>query len=374
MASRIYNENYLDQDALANDYVSSEQAAFPVDNAYNSVRRSKVWRSNGYWEITSSNNTFTFKDTAAGGTLTASVTAANYTSTTSMLAALKTAMEAVGGYTYTCSVDATTSKISIASSNTEFQIVSGGTLNSVLGYSTLPKTGATSYLADVLRIHTFEYILWDFGISTNPDVFVLIGKRNSPIAITPGATIKLQGNSTNIWTSPEYEQTITYDDEIMSIVKTDGDDGLHTQALRFWRLYIQDQANPNGYVEIGALFLGKYYEPTRGAIQFPFTGDYLDASTNVFSEGGQTYSDRRQQSEAFSVQWSALTTSEKEEIDAIFEQYGTSLPFFVAFDPGLAFSSSANYYTRFVKFEKPPSYSLEAPNFWTVSMEFREEL
>jgi hypothetical protein len=66
MASRIYNENYLDQDALANDYVSSEQAAFPVDNAYNSVRRSKVWRSNGYWEITSSNNTFTFKDTAAG--------------------------------------------------------------------------------------------------------------------------------------------------------------------------------------------------------------------------------------------------------------------------------------------------------------------
>ena len=375
MASRIYSDNYLNLDYLANNYVSSEQAAFPVTNAYNSVRRSKVWRSNGFWDITSSNNTFTFKDAAAGGTLTASVVVDEYTSTTAMLAALKTAMEVVGAHTYTCTVDSSTKKIKIASSHTEFQIVSGGSMNSILGFTTHPKTGATNYLADELRIHTSEWIKWDFGLSTNPDVFVLIGKRNTPINISPRAVIKLQGNSTDVWTAPEFEETVTYNDEIMSLVKdATTDDGLHTQALRYWRLSIEDKTNPNAFVEIGALFLGKYFEPTRGRIQFPFSGQYVDTSNNVFSEGGQTFSDNRQQSESFSVRWSALTTSEKEAIDVIFEEYGVSLPLFIAFDPALAFSSSTDYYTRFVKFTQPPSYSLEAPNFWTVTMDFREEL
>jgi hypothetical protein len=372
MASRILNENYLQLDTLANSFVSSEQAAFPVLNAYNAQRRSKVWRSNGYWEITSSNNTFTFKETGLGATLTATLPVSNYTSTTSMLAALKTAMELVSADTFTCEVDSTTKKIKITSSGSAFQIVAGGTLNAVLGYTTLPKTGALNYRADELRIHSFEFIKWDFGISTNPGAFVLIGKRNSPISISPSAIIKLQGNSTDVWTAPEYEKTITYDDEIMAEFSEENE--LHTQALRYWRLYIDDKSNPNGFVEIGALFLGKYFEPTRGAIQFPFNGSYIDRSNVAFSEGGQTFSDIRQKSESFDVTWDALTTLEKEQIDLIFDEYGVSKPLFIAFDPMLAFSSRTNYYTRFVKFDGAPRYTLSDPNFWSVSMSFREEL
>lgn len=373
MATRILNENYLDTAFLANNYVSSAQAAFPVSNAYNTARRSKVWRSDGYWEITSANNTFTFKETGLATTLTATLAVANYTSTTTMLAALKTAMEDVSADTFTLSVDTATKKIKMVSAGSAFQIVTGGTLNAVLGFTTVPKTGALTYLADELRVHTSEFIKWDFGISTNPTSFVLIGKRNSPINITPTAVLKLQGNSTDVWSAPEYEATLTYNDEIIALFDTNNT-GLHTQALRYWRLSIVDSSNPNGYVEIGALFLGKYFEPTRGAVQFPFSAAYLDASVTVFSEGGQTFSDRRQQSELFSVQWSALTTAEKEIMDTIFEQFGTSNAFFIAFDPSLAFSSTSNYYTRFVKFEVAPSYALEAPNFWSVTMSLREEL
>lgn len=372
MASRILNENYLQLDTLANSFVSSEQAAFPVLNVYNAQRRSKVWRSNGYWEITALNNTFTFKETGLASTLTATLPVANYTSTAAMLSALKTAMEDVSVDTFTCTVDSTTKKIRLQSSGSDFEIVSGGTLNDDLGFTTLPKTGVLNYLADELRIHSYEFIKWDFGISTNPGAFVLIGKRNAPIAISPSATIKLQGNSTDVWTSPEYEKTITYDDEIMAEFSDANE--LHTQALRYWRLYIEDKSNPNGFVEIGALFLGKYFEPTRGAIQFPFNGSYIDRSNVVFSEGGQTFSDIRQKSESFNVEWDALTTAEKEQIDLIFAEYGVSSPLFIAFDPMLAFSSRENYYTRFVKFEDSPRYTLSRPNFWSVSMSFREEL
>jgi hypothetical protein len=373
MPSRILSENYLQLDTLANNFVSSEQAAFPVLNAYNAQRRSKVWRSNGYWEITAANQTLTFKETGLASTLSALVAVDEYESTTTFLAALKAAMEAVSVDTFTCSVDTATKKIKIQSSGTDFQIV-GGTLAPVIGFTTVPKTGALTYTADELRIHTSEWIKWDFGISSNPDAFVLIGKRNSPINISPSAVIKLQGNATDIWTAPEYEAVITYDDEIMAEFKVDGADGLADQAARFWRLLIEDTQNPNGFIEIGALFLGKYFEPTRGAIQFPFSGAYIDRSNVVFSEGGQTYSDVRQKSDSFDVTWSALTTAEKEAIDLIFAEQGISNAFFIAFDPKLAFSSRENYWTRFVKFESAPRYSLENPGFWTVSMSLREEL
>lgn len=374
MPSIILNENYLDLDVLANNSVSSEQAAFPVLNAYNTSRRSKVWRSNGYWEITSSTNTFTFKETGLASILTATVPPASYTSTVSLLAALKTAMEDVSVDTFTLTVDSDTSKIKISSSGSDFQIVSGGTLNSLLGFTTLPKTGNTLYLADELKLHTSEWIKWDFGISSNPDGFCLIGRRNAPLPITPNAIIRLQANSTDVWDDPEYDQVLTYSDSIINLFKEDGADGLHTNALRYWRLYIEDKSNPNGYVEIGALFLGDYFLPSRGRIQFPFKGDYIDLSNIEFSEGGQTFSDVREKSERFSINWNALTTADKERIDEIFDTFGISTAFFIGFDPDLAFSSEDGYYTRFVKFTSPPSYSLERPNFWSVSMDFREEL
>lgn len=373
MPSKILSDNFLDLALLANASVSSEQAAFPIENAYNKQRRSRVWRSAGYWEIVSGQDNLEFKDSIGGPTLTANIAIGEYSSDAAMFAAVKAAMEAVGANTYTLSRDTVTNKINIASDGSEFEIV-GGTFSGVIGFSIFPKTGAQDYNADLLRIHTSEWVKWDFGISSNPDAFVLIGKRNKPINISPSATIRLQGNATDVWTNPEYNELLDYSDAIISKLKTDGAQGLHTQALRFWRLYIEDRFNPTGYVEIGALFLGDYFEPERGRIQFPFTGAYIDRSETTFSEGGQTFSNKREKSESFDVTWSAMTTEDKESIDSIFSRFGTSEPFFVAFDPLLSFSSSDGYYTRFVKFDQPPRYNLERPNFWNMTMSLREEL
>ena len=79
---RIYNENYIDEDILANYDVTSEQSAFPIENAFNQQRRSKVWRSNGYFNVTSSNNTIIFRETAATP-LTGTIAIAEYGSYTS---------------------------------------------------------------------------------------------------------------------------------------------------------------------------------------------------------------------------------------------------------------------------------------------------
>ena len=379
MSVRIFNENVLDPNLISNQVFSSEQTAFPASNALNFQRRSKVWRTNGHWEITSSNNTIVFRETTAVD-LTATVAVADYSSTVALFAAIKSALEAAGSSTYTVESDATTLKVKFTSNGAGgggiFEIDwTSSSMASILGFvSTEEDTGALTYTADELKIHTDEYIEFDFGISTLPTAFALIGARNSPIKITPSATIKLQGNETNSWGSPTADLTVDYDDEVFCSVNTSG---LWSEALRYARIQIIDQANVNGFVEIGALFLGTFFEGTRGKAQFPFRGEHVDRSKRVISEGGQTFSDIREKTEKFSIDWFGLTIAEKESIDDLFFELGTGNPFFVQFDGStdpLAFSGRKEKYLRYVKFERAPSYQLVSPGNFSCKMTFLEEL
>ena len=377
MTSQIMTDNFLDTSVVSNFFASSEQAAFPDENIYNFQRRSKVWRSNGYWEITSSNSSLVFRETTAVD-LTATLTEGTYTSTTALLAEIKSAMETVGASTYTIEQDSSTFKIKLTSDGAggggifEIDWTTSTGLATTLGFLTTEEdTGALTYTADALVLHTEEWLKWDFGISTNPKVFILIGNRNSPIKISPTATLKLQGNETDAWSSPSFETTLTYDE---SVIFSFSSTGLHSEELRYWRLLIVDDNNGQGYVEIGSLFLGDYLELTRGRIQFPLNGQYIDRSVTVFSEGGQSFSDEGENSEQFSLFWRGLTVSDKEEIDRLFGDVKTAKPFFVRLDPDLAFSSSSDYYIRYVKFSQEPSYSLISPGFYEVEMILREEL
>lgn len=374
----LFNDNFIDPDVVSSVSYSSQQSAFPYSNIVNFSRRSKVWRSNGYWQITSSNNTIIFEETV-GVNLTATVEVGNYSSTTSLLTALKAALEDAGASTYTCSVSGTTNKIVIASNgsggggifNIEWSHAST-TMADILGFDdTADDTGALSYTADVLKLSTGEYFRWDMGLSSLPQAVIIIGPRNSPLKITPSATLKLQGNETDVWTSPSYDQTLTYDDSAIALFDVDG---LHTEALRFWRLLIEDLSNPLGYVEIGSVFLGRVYSPTQGRPQFPFDFELIDRSPLIFSEGGQTFSDIREQSAEYSTQWLGVKKGEMEQILEFFADVGISRPFFVMFDPDEVFNTDFKKSIKFVKFADRPTFSLQSPNNYSMTLNFREEL
>lgn len=376
---RIMTDNFIDLDIVSNATVSSEQAAFPIANIYNTQRRSKVWRSNGHYLIDATNNTIVFRETASTD-ITATITSGEYTSFALLAAEIKTQLEAGGASTYTIDKVTTTKKIRFTSNGVGgtglFKIIWTSTAvtqatATMLGFlSTEDDTGFLTYTADELTTGNEEWIKWDFGISTNPKAFCLIGPRNSPIKISPSATLTLQASETDIWDVPSYEAVLTYNDEIISKFSTTG---LHTEALRFWRLLIDDVHNPNGYVEVGSIFLGDFFTPTQGAAQFPLQGQYVDRSMTIFSEGGQSFSDVREQTENISFTIANLTVSEKEEIDVIFKAVGIAQPFFISIDPNAAYSSSTNY-IRFVKFENAPQYSLDSAGLFSCNFNLREEL
>lgn len=370
----ILNQNFLDLDYLAARSHSSEQVNFPAVNAYNGLRRSKVFRSNGYFNIEAGSNDIAFRE-STGVDLTATVTVGEYTSDSAFFAAVKSALEAVGDSTYTVARDSTTKKITITSDGLGggglFEVDwSGSGLASVMGF-TADDSGALTYTADLIRISTGEWLRWDLGMSSNPKAFVLIGPRNNAIQISSTATIKLQGNETDVWTSPSYERVISYDSK--SLMKLSSS-GLHSSPLRYWRLLVEDLDNLDGYIEIGFVYLGDAFIPERGAISFPLDSEYVDYSTTAYSEGGQPFSSRRQKTQDFNLKWTALTKSDKEQVDEIFDSYGTHTPFFISLDPNAVFGSSAGYHMRFCRFKQPPSFALESPNNFAMSMALREEV
>lgn len=375
--TRLLSDNYLDPSVILAATVSSEQSGYEASNCYNFKRRSRVWRSAGYWAITASNGGIVFQE-AAGVNLTATIAASNYATTTAFLAAVKTALDAAGDSNYTVALDGATGKIKITSGGGGGRIFSamwtavGSTAADVLGFSTASDdTGALTYTADVLRIHTCEWIKWDLGATTNPLAFVMTGQRNIPLRLSPTATIKLEGNDTDVWTSPAYSLTMTYHDYAVAAFSTTG---LHTSGLRYWRLYIEDKTNPDLYIEISTLFLGDYVEPARGSVQFPLSAEFLDNTSTTYSESGQSFSDIKQKRERFSLSWYGLTVAEKEEIEDFFEVVGTGLPWFIAMDPDAAFSSHMEKMIRYVKFESPPRWKLESPTNFSLDMELLEEV
>lgn len=382
MSILVFDTRLTNLNTVANAYESSEKTAFPASNAHDLNRRRKSWRSNGCFEIVDGENTLVFRETA-GVDLTATVVAGTYTSDTLFLAAIKTALEAAGESTYTVARDATTNRIKITAvlggSATVFQLQltdpDSADMAAILGFDTSADlTGALSYEADLLVIHTSEWLKWDFGFPANPTGFLACGDRNTPLQISPTAVVKLQANWTDSWANPAEEWTITFRDFLLGYFREDGIAEDIAEGYRYWRMQIQDPQNIDGFVEFGVVFLGTHILTTRGCPAFPLDAPNQDNSRIAFSEGGQTFAGRRPSQQSFSLSWENLDTATAEQLQAMWEEYGLHTSFVVALDCSGAFSTDEIEWMKIVKFERDASPRLVSPGIWNCNWVLREEL
>lgn len=379
MSFLVFSRNFTNPEYIANADASSEDADYPAENAYNVERRRRTWRTDGHFDITSANNTLVFRE-SVGVDLTAAVTTASYASDSLFFAALKSALEAAGASTYTVSRDATTDRIKITSNGAGgggvFQLIltdgdSAG-MAAVLGYSTSANlTGALTYEADLVRLHTSEYLLWDLGIPSSPTGFIGLVGRNENLSFSGSAVIRLQGNETNNFSSPTFSQDVELTDNTLHLIN---EDGFNADPLRYWRLYFEDKDNAQGYLELGAVCLGEHLTTTRGCPVFPLTASMEDRTEVFFSENGRTVVAGKPKYMSYSVDWAGLDKPSFETLQTHWDQYGLQTSFFLAMDKEEAFSTDQGKWCKLVKFASPPVGSLVSPGNWSMSWDLREEL
>ena len=137
--------------------------------------------------------------------------------------------------------------------------------------------------------------------------------------LTSGATVKLQGHTSDSWASPSvsYDLTIT-DNIILQIAAVEYD---------WWRITFADASNPDGHLEIGYIFLGEHLQIPGMRID-----QTIDDKTDTIFDisGGRTlYADQRTDYNEFAINFPYVTTAQRDLIRAMFSEVGTHTPIII---------------------------------------------
>lgn len=144
-----------------------------------------------------------------------------------------------------------------------------------------------------------EYVKFSTRITASR--FAILGHN-----ISETTTIILQGNDTDIWTTPSFEETLTWKSGIILHSFTE-------VAYNYWRLYMD--GGSNSYFDIGLLYLGTYLQlPDMKADQE--IADETTAEVTI-SSGGQAYGDEGYDYRAPTINFPGVTNTQRDGIRAM---------------------------------------------------------
>jgi hypothetical protein len=187
-----------------------------------------------------------------------------------------------------------------------------------------------------------EWIKFDFGSAKAVRALVFVGHN-----LTSGATIKIQGNATDVWTSPSIDVTLTYNAANVVYLWT------ADQSFRYWRITIADASNPDGYVQIGRVFLGPTTTPERNFTRW--SKEPIDPTTITRSYDGAESFDRRTAYDRLTFEFDRILPA---AFDTLAAAVGVKTYFFIIADYDNALRTDGRHdLTRYCRLEAIPATS-----------------
>lgn len=187
--------------------------------------------------------------------------------------------------------------------------------------------------------------------------YVLIANHN----LSATATIKLQGNATDNWTDPTFDETLAWNANIIIKKFTEAE-------YLYWRFLFIDPDNVDGYVKLGLLYLGVYYE-----VEEPPDSDLLhreiDTTKTSFSDSGQAYSKIGIQYKTYAIKMGTLEETTRQGLLSLYKVVGLHGHFFLLLDE----NNQDKLPVVYCKLEKIFAYRHAGGYLWRdEAMRFRE--
>lgn len=204
-----------------------------------------------------------------------------------------------------------------------------------------------------------EYIVIDAGSGNtlNPTCVAIAGHN-----LTDGCTLKIQGHTADSWATPDVDQTITHRDGVIVHFFTGS-------AKRYWRLYIDDDSNPDGYVQIGRVMLGAYVQmpPVEPGVNLP-----VDTTSVAFTSiTGQVYGDEGVIVRVPGFQFPLVTETQRQALLTMWGAVHNITPFvLVVWEDSLTVEGPL--YCRLDQDSLPFELAREAGVMWSTTLKFRE--
>ena len=208
--------------------------------------------------------------------------------------------------------------------------------------------GNTALIEPVLSSAAFfttltgQYILFDHsGLDAVVEYACLYGSN-----LTDNATVYLQGNPTNVWTSPAFSMTLSASNEFTNYTTDDGDYflvdengdyivdenndfvyGEFKNEYAYWRLYFSDALNPDAVLIIPWFFYG-----TKLDMPGWNPGATITRKSNAItqkSSTGQLYGSKRIKPKSAKFSFAQIEQTDKELIDEMFDYCDITTPFII---------------------------------------------
>jgi hypothetical protein len=138
--------------------------------------------------------------------------------------------------------------------------------------------------------------------------------------LTSSAVIKIQGNDSNVWTSPSLDLTLTYADYIMIESFTEA-------TYSYWRISLTDPDNPDGFIRLGGAYLGDFIQMPGMKIDQQINDETTTKSD--YSTSRQLYADIGIDFKDFTVNFPYITKSQRDSIRTMWSTVGLHSPVIV---------------------------------------------
>ena len=213
----------------------------------------------------------------------------------------------------------------ICSENIENATITSDNENPLYPFSTalkdsrLSRYGRTSSESDTIIKFVYENAI-------DVDVVGLFGSN-----FTSDATVKIQANATDVWTSPSLDQELVYTKDNKASIDAGTDIGIwsyqfsSTESYKFWRISISDMGNIDGFFKVGYVFMDEGLVMPGMSVNQVFK--IATNSKPTFSTSGQAYGLKRLQFNGASFNFPSVEDSEKKDIEKFYYKTDIITPY-----------------------------------------------
>jgi len=201
-----------------------------------------------------------------------------------------------------------------------------------------------------------EWIKFDMGSAKKITMVAIFGHN-----LTSGATVTVEANSSDSWTTPAYTGAITWNE--LALVK------FLDQTHRWWRITFADAANPDGYIEIGRICAGEYVEPAVNVTE-EVIRTVADPSNAEEAEGRQGWYYEKPKYRVCQVKFTGIARAQQDQLETMFRAVGNTRPMVFALDPDNYPSDD----TIYCHLTTPLAVALGALAYGDVGLTFEEKV
>jgi len=171
-----------------------------------------------------------------------------------------------------------------------------------------------------------QWIVMDLG--SPQTIKSLIIKNHNFLETADAIKIQAHADPPN-WGAPTLNEDLTWTTDRISKFWPAG------ETYQWWRIWMDDPANPYTYLAIGRIFLGSYFEP-----HYNFTNRFrlrlVDPSIKKYSSGGQISVEQRTHYRAWAYEFQrvldTVANPDRAAFETMFDSVGQSKPYFIVQD------------------------------------------